>query len=270
MKIIHDNIEYGIEEPFKRMKARSEQMQQERREFMATQPQIIRCRVHPDCERLIDERLTATATAVNGGELKAGYAQCPKCREEAEADWLQKCGVPEILSPATFENFVPDSEEDAGHVAVVKEFCQVKRGSLILLGEYGTGKSHLAVAACRSFGRVWFVSGNSLVFALRATYRDRLAFDPIERAQSAKLFILDDVGLSSGGRDELPLIHEILDHRHNERKPTIITSNLPYDGLASVLGERMMDRLRQSAFRVLTFTGASHRREARERYFDEE
>ena len=139
-----------------------------------------------------------------------------------------------------------------------------------MLGGFGTGKSHLGAAALRKFGRGWFIKQSSLLFALRATYKDKAAFDPIERAQTARLLVLDDVGISSGGRDELPLLHEILDYRHGERLPTIITSNLPIEGLSSVIGERMADRLRESAFRVLKFSGASNRRDARQRYFGEE
>ena len=132
---------------------------------------------------------------------------------------------------------------------------------------FGTGKSHLSAAALRQIGGGWFVKQSSLLFALRATYRDKAARDPIERAQSARLLVLDDVGISSGGRDELPLLHEILDHRHGEKLPTIMTSNLPLEGLSAVIGDRMSDRLRESAFRVLNFTGTSNRRGARQRYF---
>jgi DNA replication protein DnaC len=244
-----------------------ERTQRERRHFMSNQPQAVRCRVHPDCERLIDEKLTAVATSNNFGQFKAGYTPCRKCLDEAQLERLQGYGVPENLLHATFENFMPDAEDDAVHVEVVQSFCETKRGFLILLGGYGTGKSHLAAAAFRVYGRGWFTGHNSLLMALRATYRDNAAFNPIEKAQSARLFVLDDVGLSAGGKDELPMLHEILNHRHGQRLPTIITSNLQYEGLTSVFGERMTDRLRESAFRVLTFTGASHRREARDRYF---
>jgi len=50
-----------------------------------------------------------------------------------------------------------------------------------------------------------------LLRARRDTYADKSAFDPIERAQGARLFVLDDAGLSGGGKDELPMLHEILD-----------------------------------------------------------
>ncbi len=64
------------------------------------------------------------------------------------------------------------------------------------------------------------------------------------------------------------MLHEILDYRHGERLPTIITSNLQFENLSGVLGERMADRLRESTFRVLTFSGSSNRRDARQRYFE--
>ena len=264
------NMKNYIARSIESLRQAGERAQRERRAFMATQPQARPCPVHPDCQRQIDERQTARATAENAGNFKAGYTPCPKCQEAARGDRLQSFGVPNNLMRATFENFIPDTEPEAGHVEIVKSFCEKRRGELVMLGGFGTGKSHLAAAALRAFGAGWFVKHSSLLYALRATYRDKAADDPIDRGQSARLFVLDDVGLSAGGRDELPLLHEILDHRHGERLPTIITSNLEYDALASVFGERMADRLRESAFRVLTFTGTSHRREARARYFDEE
>lgn len=151
---------------------------------------------------------------------------------------------------------------------MVKSFCKIRRGFLILLGRFGTGKSHLATAALRYFGRGWFTKQSSLLFALRATYHDKAAFNPIERAQAARLFILDDIGSSAGGRDEQPMIHEILDYRHGERLPTILTSNLSYEKPTSVLGERLGDRLKESTFRVLVFNGSSHRTQARQSYFE--
>jgi DNA replication protein DnaC len=235
--------------------------------FMATQPQSKPCRTHPDCIRLIDETATSKATEYYR-QPTAGYTPCTKCTQIAENLELKKHGVPENLIHASFENFLPDGEVEADHVEVVKSFCAKWRGFLIMLGAFGTGKSHLAAAALRVRTNGWFVKHSSLLYALRETYRDKSAFDPIERGQSARLLVLDDVGLSAGGRDELPMLHEILDYRHCEQRPTIITSNLPFDNLAGVLGDRMGDRLRESCFRVLTFTGSSHRREARERYFE--
>lgn len=263
-------MEINLDQALERFQKTAERSQRELRDFVATQTQVVRCRVHPDFERRIDPQLTARTTANNFGTFKAGYTPCQKCLEEAQVAKLQSYGLPDNLINATFENFTPDEEADAGHVEAVKSFCDIRRGFLVMIGGYGTGKSHLSAAALRAVGKGWFVKQSSLLYALRQTYRDTAAFDPIDRAQSARLFVLDDVGSSSGGRDELPLLHEILDYRHGERLPTIITSNLPFEKLSAVIGERMADRLRESAFRVLKFTGTSNRRQARQRYFETE
>jgi DNA replication protein DnaC len=253
------------------VRQREEKAHQERLAFMAKQPQSMPCPKHPDCIQAIDENATEEASRYHiydGHGYVAGYARCPKCVEDAQNQKLKKLGVPENLIRARFENFTPDSEVEANHIEVVKEFCNKRTGFLFLCGNFGTGKTHLAVAGLRTFGTGWLVKQASLLRALRDTYADKSAFDPIERAQNARLLVLDDVGLSGGGRDELPMLHEILDYRHGSRLPTIITSNLPFENLSAVLGERMADRLRESTFRVLTFTGSSHRRDARELYFD--
>ena len=266
-----DEFSATLERRINSMMEKAAQANRERLAFMATQPQSKPCKVHPDCIRPIDEKATDEATryySFSLGKPVAGYAPCPKCVQDAANNELKKFGVPEILIHATFENFTPDSEVEAGHVELVKAFCAKRTGFLPLLGGYGTGKTHLAVAALRSFGSGWIVKQAALLRARRDTYNDRAAFDPIQRAQSARLFVLDDAGFSGGGKDELNLLDDILDFRHGERLPTIITSNLPFEKLLSVVGGRMGDRFRESVFRVLTFTGSSHRREARERYFD--
>lgn len=86
-------------------------------------------------------------------------------------------------------------------------------------------------------------------------------------AKTVACLVLDEIGLSSGGRDELPLLHDILDHRHGNFLPTILTGNIELDTLRDVIGERMSDRLKESVFAILNFGGASHRSQARAGYF---
>jgi len=268
--------EPNFEERLKRFSegvGRREQKEHEERiAFMATQPQAMPCRFHPGVLRPIDEQATKDAMRFRQflpeGEPRAGYARCPKCVQAEMNRDLEKFGVPGNLVHATFENFIPANNGEADFVGIMKEFCGRKTGFLILSGNYGTGKTHLAVAAIRQFNSGWFVKQGTLLRLLRATYGDRDAADPVDKAQGARLLVLDDAGLSSGGRDELPMLHEVLDYRHGERLPTIVTTNLPFEQLSDALGERMADRLRESTFRILTFNGSSHRREAREHYFE--
>ncbi len=240
-------------------------------EFMKAQPQEKPCPKHPQTLRRLTLERTQEATALNYGALTPGYERCPVCLSEREAEAirqrLKSFGVPDILTASTFDNWHPQTPEQAEHLEAVKAFARIQRGFLIMIGNIGTGKSHLAVAVIRGARDAVFIKQNTLLRELRESYNDRKALNPIPRCQDASVLVLDEMGLSAGGRDELPMLHEILDHRHGERKPTILTGNCTWPELSNTLGTRLVDRLKESALRVVNFAGPSHRKEARDRYF---
>jgi DNA replication protein DnaC len=262
-----------IEASFQRIMAHAQKRAAEFNAFLATQPQSIPCEAHPEVSRPLDSERSKTRTADRGRDC-AAYAPCPLCEAEIvaeqESERLAAMGIPSNLFHATLENWQPATEQSEGHLSKVREFIRVRRGTLIMLGSFGTGKSHLAAAVARGYRAAWFVKQSTLLRDLRRTYDDRNAPDPIERAKRAALFALDELGVSGGGRDEIPMLAEILDYRHCERKPTIVTSNLSLPELRTAVGPRIADRWRESNFAILQFDGDSHRRDARSRYFDEQ
>lgn len=254
-----------IEAAFHRMLQASKKRNEETEAKLATAPDSIQCAIHTATTRNLNRELSFR-------DGKPAYDTCPACRLEAEeraiADRVHRAGVPLNLCSATLESWVAESEADESHLEQIKAFIRAKRGFLVMLGDLGTGKTHLAAAAVRYFKSAWFIKQSELLRKLRDTYRDKAAIDPVDRAQDADLLVLDEMGLSAGGRDELPMLHDVLDHRYNELKPTILTGNITLNQLQSVVGERMADRLRESAFAVLVFGGTSRRREARDKYFE--
>ncbi len=239
--------------------------------FMRSQPQEKSCSKHPNIIRRLTRERTQECTAMNNGTPTAGYEHCPECLAEREAEGirqrLKSFGVPEILTSATFDNWQPQTSEQAEHLDIVEAFARTRRGFLVMLGNVGTGKSHLAVAVLRVARDAIFIKQATLLRELRESYNDKNAANPIRRCQETGILVLDEMGLSAGGRDELPMLNEILDYRHGERKPTILTGNCSWPELSSTIGTRLSDRLRESAFRIINFSGASRRADARERYF---
>jgi DNA replication protein DnaC len=189
--------------------------------------------------------------------------------ERKSIERLRRAGVPSNLLHATLDNWQPNSNDDRSNLEMVKAFAQTRCGFLVMLGDLGTGKSHLAVGLARQFKSPMYITQGELLRRLRSCYRDKTAIDPVDQAQQADLLILDEMGLSAGGRDEMPMLHDILTHRYNERKPTILTGNISLDQLKSLIGERMTDRLKESAYPILIFGGTSYRIEARKRYFQD-
>lgn len=237
------------------------------REWADTQP-AARCAKH-DAELATDEDASLRASREDFNIVPRA---CPVCAAERHEEELRarliRCGIPANLAHATLNNWTPTTEDDVAALKKVRTFAATGRGFLVLMGAaYGIGKTHLAVAVMRERGGGRFLTQNQLLLKLRATYRDDKAEDIIEACKRVKLLVIDEVGLSSGGRDELPMLHEILNYRHGaEDRRTILTSNLEKGEFVAALGERMIDRFRESAFASIALKGKSHRAEQRVHY----
>lgn len=196
-------------------------------------------------------------------KLEAVYRPCPECMEIDQATWLRNAGVPEDLLYASLDNWkvrTPDDQIILGHV---RTFARGHKGFLILLGNIGNGKSHLAVAVMRARRCGIFRGIDELMLQVSNRYDNSKAVDIISKACRSRLLVLDDMGVGTGRRDEWPTIHHILACRHANYLPTVLTSNLPAPAFKELLGDRLGDRLKQSAFQVLTLKGDSMRSQRR-------
>ena len=251
---------------FARMKENWEAQEKLKANFVASLPQSQPCERHPGEIQLVNaDKSWCQKVPV--------FSACPVCiaeyRQQQDEDRLRGFGVPLNLLKARLDNWTPVDEIAKANLTKVQEFEKARRGFLVMLGDLGTGKSHLAVGVLRKSKSGLYVKQSELLRRLRQSYRDKAADDPVDEAQDAGCLVLDEVGFSAGGRDELPMLHDILDHRHGNQMPTILSGNITMDELDRVIGERMADRLRESNFAVLTFGGSSHRASARDRYFEQ-
>lgn len=148
-----------------------------------------------------------------------------------------------------------------------------KRENVILVGNPGTGKSHLATAlaasACQKGYRVRFYRTTELVTALIEA-RDERAFLRL-KAQLAKLdlLVLDELGYVPASKVGAELLFDVISSAY-ERTSLILTTNLPFESWTEVLGsERLtgatLDRLTHRC-RIIETKGESYRlRDAKSR-----
>ena len=143
----------------------------------------------------------------------------------------------------TFDSFRIDGggiftpEQAAAFVgahAYVNRWAQGERpnGWLMLMGPYGVGKTHLTVAAAvvrRNRGDdVYFSTVANLLDHLRAAYSHDSAVahaDLLMRISSAQLLVLDDMGAERNTPFPEDKLFQIVNHRYEERLPTIITTS---------------------------------------------
>lgn len=141
-----------------------------------------------------------------------------------------------------------------------------QRFNCCLIGNAGTGKTHLAIAlglaACRQGRRVRFFTAAGLVTRLeeaRKEYRLEKLLGQLDRAD---LLIVDELGYLSFSRTGAELLFQVFADRY-ERASLLITSNLAFGDWGQVFqGERMtaalLDRLTHRCH-IFEMNGQSYR-----------
>jgi len=138
--------------------------------------------------------------------------------------------------------------------------------NVVLAGNSGTGKSHIAIAlgmaACAQAKRVAFYTAADLVNALleaNAEYRlSRLE----HKLQSLDLLIVDELGYLALDEKGVKLLFNVFNNRY-ERKSTLVTTNLPFKQWESIFQDTAMtvalvDRLTHHCH-VIEMNGDSYR-----------
>jgi DNA replication protein DnaC len=148
------------------------------------------------------------------------------------------------------------------------------RENVLLIGNSGTGKSHLAVglgfAACAQGKRVRFSSATALVTQMLEMREQRDLKRFFGQVEKNDLLILDELGYVPFSKAGAELLFEIVSRAY-ERLSLILTTNLPFEQWTEVMGSErltgaMLDRLTHRVH-ILEANGESYRlRDARKRH----
>lgn len=169
-----------------------------------------------------------------------------------------KAAVPKQLYEKSFANF--DQTKAQVQYDVVKKFIFKKAylggSNLLLIGGYGCGKTHLAVAAIRE----------TMISGTAAFFQSSFFFDTIqaihEKFDTIKdfdLVVIDDLSNETNNRIVIQELYGFLNYRYEAKKGIILTTNISLDSLKEILGDRLIDRLAERSLPVL-FDAGSYRK----------
>lgn len=148
-----------------------------------------------------------------------------------------------------------------------------KRESVILIGQPGTGKTHLAtalgVAACGLGKKVRFYRVTELITQLMEAREERQLMRMKNQLAKLDLLILDELGYVPASKLGSELLFDVISAAY-ERTSVIVTTNLPFEQWTEVLGSQrltgaVLDRLTHHCH-ILEASGDSYRlKDARRR-----
>ena len=183
-------------------------------------------------------------------------AQLPRLKTLEEFDFAQAPKIP------------------AARIRELAEGGYIDRSEpVVLIGECGTGKSHLAtglcVAACRQKRRVRFTTAAALVNELVEAKQNNQVRRMMGRWQRYELIALDEVGYVPLADVGAEFLFQVISERA-ERAAIIVTTNLPFSEWTTVfpnprLCKALLDRITDRAHIIETGTESFRFRRTAER-----
>ncbi|NDJ78319.1 MAG: ATP-binding protein [Chloroflexi bacterium] len=163
----------------------------------------------------------------------------------------------DVVADKTFDTFLLElpglNDEQRSVLAVsfdqARSYAQNPDGWLLFQGNYGSGKTHLAVAIANFRlaldERVLFITAPDLLDHLRSTFAPgaELDYDALfERVRTFPLLVLDDLGAESPTEWAQEKLYQLINHRYMHRLATVFTTNVDLTRIEARIRSRLTDR----------------------------
>jgi DNA replication protein DnaC len=162
----------------------------------------------------------------------------------------------EAFKGMTFETFNPRGRVGLGDDQLksltyahnqARLFSQDLKGWLMLIGDYGCGKTHLGAAIAHGVINrgipTLFLTVPDLLDWLRYSYdSSETSFEQrFEEIRNIDLLVLDDLGTENATPWACEKLFQIINHRYTSRLPTVITTNLNAQDVEGRIKSRLKD-----------------------------
>jgi len=226
------------------------------------------------------------------GRTKVYDPPCPKCEAEEEGEKerhardrlkavreerLAAMNIDRMYWGKGFDDFIASTPELKRHLETAMNFAANPRGKLVMLGNNGTGKTHLAASILQKTGGVFYTAyeiGVNLRHSYNGNTREK---DVLDELCSVNVLVIDEIGRTKEDSDaDIRWMSHVINKRHANFMPLVLISNrhlrrdCPENAdkgckkcLENFFDDDVTSRVVEDGIRM-NFTGGDYRRKIRE------
>jgi DNA replication protein DnaC len=219
---------------------------------------------------------------------------CPKCAAETEAfedaekerrrvaeqeeDRIKKLKTLNIRRKfwnESFETFDAYTGELQHHLQMCLDFAKNPEGRmLVMLGNNGNGKNHLAASILKITGGVKYTVYEIELLMKQSFSGETHEWKFVQHLCEVEMLVIDEIGRTKGGDWELNWLSHVINRRYEDLLPTVLMSNkhrkksCPQgeagcsDCIQHWVGNDILSRIIENGI-VLDFTGKDYRERKR-------
>ena len=206
-----------------------------------------------------------------------GSKMCSCLKEVLVMMNIESSGMGKLIDKQSFDNFDLEWYNDdpetykqmARNLKYARSYAEsfgTKCENIFMIGDTGTGKTHISTSIARSIiSRGFDVIYDSVQNIISDFEDDRFHSGYGEHERRADkymecdLLIIDDLGTEFTNQFSVSCLYNLINTRHNRAKPTIISTNLGANELGKKYEGRIYSRIIGCDYKILNFKGKDHR-----------
>lgn len=165
--------------------------------------------------------------------------------------------MPTRFKDATLASFQCSSDKQKKVVEFLKE-----GRSAVIYGSNGTGKTHLAYAACRhqiAIGKkAEYVMAFDFFNKIRKSFGSGNTEEVLRYYIRFDYLVIDEVDKTQGTPTEFMYLYALINSRYNEMRSTVLITNASPGEFGAIIGQSALDRVASDG-KVIELTGDNYR-----------